>query len=233
MKVLITGGSRGIGKAIANAFSEKASSIILNATDQNNLETAAEELSFSGCAAKIDIFKADLSKKEEVVKLVGFVKDKFDNLDILVNNAGAFIPGKIIEEPEGVLEKLMETNVYSAYNLTRGLLPLINRSQKAHIFNMCSIASIQLYENGGSYSITKYALLGFSKCLREELKEENVRVTSLMPGATYTDSWKSSGINEDRFMKAKDIAEIIFKTYELSHQTNIEEIVLRPILGDI
>ena len=69
--------------------------------------------------------------------------------------------------------------------------------------------------------------------MREELKEENIRVTSLVPGATYTDSWKSSGIEEDRFMKAEDIAEIILKTYELSFNTNIEEIVLRPLLGDI
>ena len=233
MKVLITGGSRGIGKEIAKAFYGKASIIILNATNQSNLESTAKELSILEGSTLIETFKADLANKGEVDNLIRFVKDKYEELDILVNNAGAFIPGKIIDEPEGVLEDLMQTNLFSAYNLTRGLLPLIKSSNKGHIFNMCSIASIQPYKNGGSYSITKYALLGFSKCLREELKEENVRVTSLVPGATYTDSWKSSGIEEDRFMKAEDIAEIILKTYELSFNTNIEEIVLRPLLGDI
>lgn len=233
MKVLITGGSRGIGKEIAKAFYGKASIIILNATNQSNLESTAKELSLLEGSTIIETFKADLANKVEVDNLIRYVKDKYEELDILVNNAGAFIPGKIIDEPEGVLEDLMQTNLFSAYNLTRGLLPIIKSSNKGHIFNMCSIASIQPYENGGSYSITKYALLGFSKCLREELKEKNVRVTSLVPGATYTDSWKSSGIEEDRFMKAEDIAEIILKTYELSLNTNIEEIVLRPMLGDI
>ena len=233
MKVLITGGSRGIGKEIAKAFYGKASIIILNATNQSNLESTAKELSLLEGSTLIETFKADLANKVEVDNLIRYVKDKYEELDILVNNAGAFIPGKIIDEPEGVLEALMQTNLFSAYNLTRGLLPIIKSSNKGHIFNMCSIASIQPYENGGSYSITKYALLGFSKCLREELKEKNVRVTSLVPGATYTDSWKSSGIEEDRFMKAEDIAEIILKTYELSLNTNIEEIVLRPLLGDI
>ncbi len=103
---------------------------------------------------------------------MSFTKEQIGELDILVNNAGCFIPGKISEEPDGVLEKLMDTNLYSAYYLTRGLLPLLKKSNKGHIFNMCSVASILPYENGGSYSITKYALLGFSKCLREELKHD-------------------------------------------------------------
>jgi len=233
MKVLITGGSRGIGKAIAEVFSDKASCIILNATSQDNLEKTAEEIRSSGCSAKIEIYKADLADKEALDKLVSFINEQIGELDILVNNAGCFIPGKISEEPDGVLEKLMDTNLYSAYYLTRGLLPLLKKSNKGHIFNMCSVASILPYENGGSYSITKYALLGFLKCLREELKHDGIRVTSLMPGATYTDSWHSSGLAEERFMKAEDIAEILYKTYELSENTNIEEIVLRPMLGDI
>jgi short-subunit dehydrogenase len=233
MKVLITGGSRGIGKAIAEVFSDKASTIIINGISQDNLEKTAEELRLACCSAKIETYKADLTDKKSLEKLVAFIKEQIGGLDILVNNAGCFIPGKISEEPDGVLEKLMNTNLYSAYYLTRGLLPLLKKSKKGHIFNMCSVASILPYENGGAYSITKFALLGFSKCIREELKHDGIRVTSLIPGATYTDSWQSSGLAEERFMKAEDIAEVLFKTYELSQNTNIEEIVLRPMLGDI
>lgn len=214
-------------------FSDKASCIIINATSQDNLKKTAEQIISSGCSAKIETFKADLADKVALYDLVSFIKEQIGALDVLVNNAGCFIPGKIIDEPDGILEKLMDTNLYSAYYLTRGLLPLLKRSKKGHIFNMCSVASILPYENGGSYSITKYALLGFSKCLREELKQDGIRVTALMPGATYTDSWRSSGLAEERFMKAEDIAEILYKTYELSEHTNIEEIVLRPMLGDI
>ena len=98
---------------------------------------------------------------------------------------------------------------------------------------MCSVASIMPYENGGSYSISKYALLGFSKCLREELKSSDIKVSSIMPGATYTDSWKESGISEERFMKADDLANLIVQTYALSKSTVVEELIIRPILGDI
>jgi hypothetical protein len=107
-------------------------------------------------------------------------------------------------------------------------------SQKCgHIFNMCSIASLHAYANGGSYSISKFAMLGFSKSLREELKPHGVKVTSLMPGATLTDSWAGVDLPESRFMKAEDIAQLIFDVYNLSASTVIEEVVLRPVLGDI
>jgi hypothetical protein len=98
---------------------------------------------------------------------------------------------------------------------------------------MCSIASLHAYANGGSYSISKFALLGFSKALREELKPHNVKVTSLMPGATLTDSWAGVDLPESRFMRADDIAQLIFDVYNLSDSTVIEEVVLRPVLGDI
>jgi hypothetical protein len=89
------------------------------------------------------------------------------------------------------------------------------------------------YPQGGSYSISKYALLGFSKSLREELKSYNIKVTAVMPGATLTDSWKDSELPEERFIPAEDIASIIYNTTLLSDRTVVEDIIIRPQAGDI
>ena len=98
---------------------------------------------------------------------------------------------------------------------------------------MCSIASIKAYPNGGSYAISKFALLGFSKVLREELKEFGIRVTAILPGATRTASWDGVELPDDRFMKVEDVADTIFSAYSLSSRSVVEEILIRPQLGDI
>ena len=89
------------------------------------------------------------------------------------------------------------------------------------------------YPQGGSYAISKFAMLGFSKCLREELKPHNIKVTAIMPGATLTDSWKGVELPEERFIPAEDIASIIYNTTLLSDRTVVEDIVIRPQLGDL
>ena len=152
---------------------------------------------------------------------------------MLINNAGSFIQGSVHNEPDGALEEMMQTNLYSAYHLTRMLLPSMMHRKSGHIFNICSIASLQAYPNGGAYSISKWALDGFSKNLREEMKPFNIKVTAVFPGATYTDSWKSSGIDSKRFMEANDVASIVYAASQLSPLACVEDIILRPQLGDI
>jgi len=105
--------------------------------------------------------------------------------------------------------------------------------QRGHIFNMCSIASLRAYPNGGSYSISKYALMGFSENLREELKTHGIKVTAICPGATYTPSWHGSDVAPERIMEAADIAAMLWGAYNLSAQANVETIVMRPLKGDI
>jgi len=151
----------------------------------------------------------------------------------LVNNAGRFIPGSINNEEEGILEEMINTNLYSAYHLTRALLPSMLEKKRGHIFNICSVASLQAYNNGGSYSISKFALLGFSKNLREELKPTGIKVTTVLPGAAYTDSWSGSGVDPKRIMEADDVAKMIFASSQLSPQAVVEDIILRPQLGDL
>jgi short-subunit dehydrogenase len=133
----------------------------------------------------------------------------------------------------GKLEFLLETNLLSAYDLSRKLVPRMIEKKYGYIFNVCSVAGIQAYKNGGSYSISKFALIGFNKALREELKDKNIAVTALIPGATYTNSWNGTELPETRFMKAEDIAEMVKACISISPNSVVEEIIMRPMLGDL
>jgi NADP-dependent 3-hydroxy acid dehydrogenase YdfG len=109
----------------------------------------------------------------------------------------------------------------------------LSSGSRGHIFNICSIASLKAYKNGGSYSISKFALSGFSKNLRDEMKPHGIKVTGVYPGAAYTDSWAAAGVDPKRLMEANDIADMVFAASQLSPQACVEEIILRPQLGDL
>lgn len=230
MNIVITGASKGLGKAFAKAFANKNNVLLLCARNIDDLKAFANELASS--VATVHYQSVDVSKKEAVIAFGEWCLT-FGTPDILINNAGSFEPGSVNSEADGVIEKMIETNLYSAYYLTRYLLPQMMQKKQGHIFNICSIASIQAYANGGSYSISKFAMLGFSKNLREEMKPHHIKVTSVLPGAVYTDSWKGSGIDENRIMQDDDIAKMVVAASQLSPQACVEEIVLRPQLGDL
>jgi short-subunit dehydrogenase len=233
MNAVITGASRGIGKAIAHIFALHGYNLYLSSKNESNLLEAMEELRTSFPQVSIDGRAFDLGKKQEAQLFGEWVSSSTDTVDVLVNNAGSFIPGNISDEPDGALEKMLEVNVHSAYHTTRALLPKMMAAATGHIFNMCSIASLGAYPNGGSYSISKFALLGFSKNLRRELEGKGIKVTAIMPGAVYTDSWKGSGVSEERIMEADDIARLVYSAAQLSPQAVVEEIIIRPQLGDL
>ncbi len=230
-RIVITGATKGIGRAIAEKFASEGWDLALCARTEKDLAELNSKLQTAN--NKLLLSKCDVSKKEEVKAFAEKVNSEFGAADVIINNAGIFIPGQVINEDEGTLEKLIETNLYSAYHLSRMLLPKMIEKKAGHIFNLCSVASIQAYPNGGSYSISKFALLGLSKALREELKEHHIKVTALIAGATYTDSWKGSDLPKSRFMKPEDVAKSVWDIYNLSENTVVEEILLRPMLGDI
>jgi short-subunit dehydrogenase len=233
MNCIITGASRGLGKAIAEKFAGGGYQLYLISRNADALRRSSDELREKYPAIHVRSKAFDLGIKQEAIECGRWVIDHGADVDVLVNNAGQFIPGNISDEKAGVLENMMEVNLYSAYHLTRELLPGMIQRKKGHIFNMCSIASLTAYPNGGAYSISKFALAGFSKNLREELKTHGIKVTALYPGAAYTDSWAASGVDPKRLMEARDIAEMVYAASRLSPQATVEDIVLRPQLGDL
>ena len=233
MNCIITGASRGLGKAMAEKFAAAGYDLALIARDGRRLTGVQAALNARFPALRIDCFPADMSKKNEILSLGNELVKAGIAVDVLINNAGQFLPGSVHDEAEGTLEQMIEVNLYSAYHLTRALLPGMMARRSGHIFNICSVASLQAYPNGGAYSISKWALAGFSANLREELKPHGVKVTSVYPGATYTDSWIGSGVDPHRIMEAADVAEMVYTASRLSPQATVEEILLRPQLGDL
>jgi short-subunit dehydrogenase len=232
MNAIVTGASRGIGKAILEKLVRQGVNVAFCGRKEKDVFNTAKEL-YDINKVKIYHQTADLSKKAECQAFIKNAIAQLGSIDLLVNNAGTYTPGQIINEEDGALEHLMETNLYSAYHITRGCTSLMMKQKKGHIFNICSIAGMQPYPNGGSYSISKFAMIGFSKNLREELKPHGVKVTTVNPGATMSDSWAGADIDPSRIMESKDIAESIWAIYNLAPQTVVEEIVLRPQLGDL
>jgi short-subunit dehydrogenase len=233
MKTVITGASRGLGFAMAEAFAAEGHDLYLTAKNEVGLYSALASLMSRFPDLVIKAFPFDLGSKQGAVQFGQWLLDAGVQTDILINNAGTFRPGKIYDEPDGQIEEILNINFLSAYHLTRTLLPSMIRRKSGHIFNISSVAALQAYPGGGSYSISKFALSGFSKNLREELKDFQIKVTCIYPGAVYTDSWASSGVKPERIMQASDIAGTIVQISKLSAQAVVEELVIRPLAGDL
>ena len=231
--IVVTGATKGIGRAIAEKFAGENFDIVVCARNREDLNLMKEKFKQDFPAVTVYVMQADMARKDQVIEFGNFVNDLGREVSILVNNAGYFLPGQISNEPDGTLESMVQTNVFGAYHLTRCLLPAMMKHKKGYIFNMGSTASITPYVNGGSYCISKFALLGFSKVLREEMKAFGVKVTTILPGATLTDSWEGTDLPTARFIKPGDVADIIYHTYTLSPNSVVEEILVRPQLGDI
>lgn len=230
---VVTGATKGIGKAIVELLANEGFSIWFCARNETEvlamqqwLEDQHQKSTFWGVAC-------DLGTQEGREQMHKSLHGHLPHIDILVNNTGRFLPGGIITEAPGTLELQVETNLYSAYHATRAAFPLMQKSKAPHIFNMCSTASITAYVNGGSYAITKFGLLGMSKVLREELKPFQIKVTAILPGATKTASWEGTDLPDSRFMTAKDVASALWACYSMGPSAVVEEILMRPLPGDI
>lgn len=232
MNVVVTGASKGIGKAIAEIFAANGHTIFICARHKDMLEQTAASIQKKYKDIAVHSFAADLSEKDQVVEFGQWVL-KQCTPDILVNNAGHFVPGNTYNEEDGILKQQLDTNLLSAYHLTRTLLPGMIDAGNGHVFNICSIASLRAYPGGGSYGISKFALDGFTKNLREEMKTNNIKVTAVYPGAVLTSSWAGFDNSTQRIMEADDIAKMVFAASQLSKAACVEEIVIRPQLGDL
>ena len=232
-KAVITGATKGIGRAVAFKLMQEGYDIAVCSRSQKDLEGLKQELQTLYPGPEVWIRICDVSQPEQVKAWCGELSAHWQMLEILVNNAGLFYPGSVLTEPDEALPHQLGVNLYSAYHFTRCLMPLIRRNGRGHIFNLCSIASKTVYGNGGAYTISKFAVYGFSQCLREELKPTDVKVTAVLPGATWSDSWKDSGHDPEEMIHAEDIAELIWTCSRLSKVAVVEELVIRPQGGDL
>ena len=232
-RALVTGASRGIGYAVAEALLGAGIDVFLTALDKARLQQSVQRLQAAFPDRHLESQAADLSNPHQRQALASTVLAKqAPPVSILVNNAGRFVSDTLLG-PDDQLEAQLATNVLSATQLSRLLLPQLIKQGRGDVFNVCSITSLEAYPNGASYCISKHALLGFSRALRDELKPHGWRVCAVIPGAVLTDSWEGTTLPPDRFIAAQDIAKAIVTTCLMTSGACIEELLIRPQQGDL
>jgi 3-oxoacyl-[acyl-carrier protein] reductase len=232
MNAVITGATKGMGLAIARTLAAAGYDLAICARDPRELETLSLDLN-RAFGTEVYWMKADLSRKEEVMAFAAFVLEHFPAPGVLIHNAGLYVPLSLLQEEEGDMEKQFQTNLYAPYYLTRALASGMQEQKSGHIFTICSTASKEPVPGAGSYTMSKFALYAFTLCLREELKGTGIKVTAVLPGATFTDSWKGTAIPKEYFLDPMDIAGAILHTLQLPPSANTDEILMRPAQGHL
>ncbi|MBP6506534.1 MAG: SDR family oxidoreductase [Opitutaceae bacterium] len=231
--ILITGASQGIGAAIAKVFAQevRGARLVLVARNQSKLAAVTRACAKAGVVA--ECFPCDVADEVSVAAMAQAVKKRFGTVDVLINNAGAFTTAPFVKTGIAEFDRMIAVNLRSAFLVTQAFLPAMLRRKSGDIFFMSSIAGLGAYPNAAAYCAAKFGVTGLAKVLRAETKDKGVRVCCVHPGATWSPSWEGSGVKAERIMPAGDIARAILEVYQLSRRTVVEEIVLRPQLGDV
>jgi 3-oxoacyl-[acyl-carrier protein] reductase len=222
---LITGGSRGIGYAIARRFKEEGANVGITARTTEELDQAASRLNEIDSGSVFAI-PGDVSNDNHVNELVSDILKHYDTIDILVNNAGISGHAKLHEMPEDKFRYIMEVNLFGVYLLCNRVLPHMLDKNSGFIFNIASYAGTKGLPGSGAYGATKSGVITMSESLQREVKDNNIKVMAICPGYVYTDMAKNSGVDKEDMIQPEDIAETMLYAMRLSQSTLVQKIIL-------
>lgn len=231
--ILVTGASQGIGEAIAHVFAKEVpgAQLALVARNAKNLGAVARACAKLG--ATVEVFPCDVADAADVTAMAAAVAKRFGEVDVLINNAGQFMSSPFTETSVADFDRMIAANLRSVFLVSRAFVPGMVKRGRGDVFNMGSVAGLVPFVGDAGYCAAKFGVSGLSKVMRAELKDKGVRVCCVYPGATASPSWKDSGVSETRMMPAEDVARAFLDIYRLSRSTVVEEIILRPQLGDL
>lgn len=230
---IITGATKGMGRSIAIAFAKEGVNLAVCSRNEKELANFKQDLLQINPQITVVTQVADGSVKEQLLQFAGAAEQQLGFISIIVNNLGMFAPSSILDESETAFGQQLNTNLMPAYHLYRYFGKTMMAARKGHIFTICSVAAINPIAEAGTYSVTKFALLGLSRVMRLEMMPYNVKVTAVIPGSTLTNSWEGTTIEKDKFVLPDDIASAIINTYKMSAGANIDEIIIKPVGGQI
>jgi 3-oxoacyl-[acyl-carrier protein] reductase len=221
---LITGAGKGIGKAIAVALAAEGTNVILLARTTTDLEqTAAEAKAFG---VRTLVLTADIADINSVNAAVKTTLDEFNTIDILINNAGVGKFGKFLELTPEEFENIIKVNLMGVYYATRAVLPGMIEQQSGDIVNISSSAGLRGAALTSAYSASKFAVLGLTESLMQEVRKHNIRVTALTPSTVATDMAKDLNLtdgNPEKVMQPEDLAELIIAQLKLNKRVFIKD----------
>ena len=224
---IVTGASRGIGRAISLALAKKAATVVLAARAIDKLKEAAEQVTAAG--GKAHIIPTELTDEQSIKNLVETTGERFDRLDILVNNAGITHSAELEETSTEDWDRCFNVNARAPFILCREALPLLKKAKAAYIINIASVVGVKGYPLQSAYTASKHALRGMTISLAEELKGSNIRVHLLCPGGVDTELVQKvrPDIKKQDLMQPEEIAELVL--YLVTHKGNavIDELHIR------
>lgn len=216
-KAIITGGSRGLGKATAIAFANQGIDVAITGRNEANLKETVAELKALGVNATYATF--DIGNYEEVKKGIQEIMNTFNTVDILVNNAGIAAFGSFLEMDVNQWQSIIQTNVMGMYYVTKEVLPYLIANNQGDIFNVSSTAGLAGNPNTSAYSASKFAVIGMSESLMKEVRKNNIRVCTLTPSTIASDMSIQLGIaskdSTETVLQPEDFAELIVSALQL------------------
>ncbi|GGI44299.1 3-ketoacyl-ACP reductase [Paenibacillus marchantiophytorum] len=223
-KALLTGAGKGIGKAAAIALAKEGVHLGLLSRSQSDLETLKQHLT-STYGVKVYIATADISNKDEADRAIEGLIQELGSVDILLNNAGVAQFGTLVEMESEQWERIIQTNLLGTYYVTRAVLPSMLEQRSGSIVNIASTAGERGFATGSAYCASKFAILGLTESLMQEVRKSNIRVTALTPSTVNTDLAVNTGLpigDEDRMMQPEDVAELLLATLKLPNRVFIK-----------
>ena len=232
---IITGASSGIGKATALAFAQAGINLALISRSLDALETVAEACTQEGVKAKPYVM--DLSELTKIPAMIEKIVADFGDIDIIVNNAGMGYTNLLRETPLADWQQVINLNLTSVFQCVQGVLPQMRKRKQGTIINVASIAATQAFPEWGAYSVSKAALLSFSKVLAAEERSHGIRVVTISPGAVNTSIWDTDTVQADfdrSAMLTPDlVAQTILQAALLPAEAVIEDLTLLPSAGTL
>jgi 3-oxoacyl-[acyl-carrier protein] reductase len=227
---LVTGGSRGIGYAIAEALLEGGAKVFICGRDAGTVKSAVAKLAGPGRADRIDGAAADVRRYEDCRKVVARAAERFGGLDILVNNAGIGIFKPVDQLTPEEWAATMETNLSAVFYCSREAIPLMRSRGGGYIFNVSSLAAVNTFPGGSAYNASKFGLNGFTEAMMQDIRYDGIRVSTIMPGSVDTDFGAAPGTKQKETWKlsAEDIARAVVDLYSFPRGSLASRIELRP-----
>lgn len=231
--VWITGASTGIGRETAKEFAKAGHVVVVSARRKSRLVSLVSELKFAECEASA--FVCNIASERSVQSTVKRIIEKYGKIDCLINNAGvtsfkSFLDTKVYE-----YDYIMDINLRGSFLCLKAVLPKMIKNRKGHIVNVLSVAANTVFNNSSIYSASKAGLLSLTNSIRKEIRKYNIKISNILPGAVETSMWDSRTRqkHKNRMMSQTDVAKIILEIYQQPKKVVIEDLIVRPVKGDI